>query len=77
MAQYFFDIIADGRLAPDEEGTILPDIDAARRKASISLANLARNIGNAEAFPRFAISVRTCDGPVYETVLQWGLETKH
>jgi len=25
MAQYFFDIIADGELVPDEEGMILPD----------------------------------------------------
>jgi hypothetical protein len=77
VAQYFFDIIADGKLAPDEEGTILRDIDAARRKASISLANLARNMGRVEGFPSFAISVRTSDGPVYESVLQWGLDTRH
>jgi len=30
MAQYFFDIIADGKLVPDEEGMILPDFNAAR-----------------------------------------------
>jgi len=30
MAQYFFDIIAYGKLVPDEEGMILPDFDAAR-----------------------------------------------
>jgi len=77
MAQYFFDVIADGKLAADKEGTILPDIDAARREATISLANLARNMGRLEGFPRFAISVRTSDGPVYETVLQWGLDTRH
>jgi hypothetical protein len=80
MTQFFFDIIADGKLAPDKEGTNLPDLDAARRKASISLANLARNMGYVEGvqgFPRFAISVRTSDGPVYETVLQLDLETRH
>ena len=80
MVQYFFDIIADGHLAPDEEGTILPNIDAARRKASNSLANHARNMGYVDGFrgfPRFAISVRTSDGPVYETVLQLDLETRH
>ena len=27
MAQYFFDIIADGELVPDEEGMILPDCE--------------------------------------------------
>jgi len=77
MTQYFFDIIADGKLAPDNEGTILPNLDAARRKASISLANLARDMGYVEGFPRFAVSVRTSDGPVYETVLQWDLDTRH
>jgi hypothetical protein len=78
MTQFFFDIIADGKLALDKEGTNLPDLDAARRKASISLANLARNMGyRLPGFPRFAISVRTSDGPVYETVLQLDLETRH
>jgi hypothetical protein len=77
VARYFFDIIADGKLAPDEEGADLPDIDSARRKASVSLDHLARNMGPVEGFPRFAVSVRTSDGPVYETVLQWGLATKH
>jgi hypothetical protein len=43
MAQYFFDIIADGKLSPDEEGMILPNMDAARREASRSLADLARD----------------------------------
>jgi hypothetical protein len=77
MVQYFFDIIADGQLAPDEEGMILPNIDAARREASRSLAHLARDADRSEGFPRFAISVRTSDGPVYESVLEWDLETKH
>jgi hypothetical protein len=80
MAQYFFDIISDGQIVLDEHGTMLPNIDAARRKASASLAILARNMGYAEGvegFPRFAISVRTTDGPVYETVLHWDLETRH
>ena len=77
MARYFFDIIADGQLAPDEEGTMLPNMDAARRKASVSLAKLAGKMDSLDSFPRFAISVRTSDGPVYETVLQWGLATRH
>jgi hypothetical protein len=77
MPQYFFDIIADGQLAPDEEGMILPTMDAARREASRSLAHLARDADRSEGFPRFAVSVRTCDGPVYESVLEWNSETKH
>jgi hypothetical protein len=77
MAQYFFDIIANGQLALDEEGMILPTMDAARREASRSLAHLARDADRSEGFPRFAISVRTSDGPVFESVLEWNLETKH
>lgn len=77
MARYFFDIIADGQLAPDEEGTMLPNMDAARRKASVSLAKLAGKMDCLDSFASFAISVRTSDGPVYETVLQWGLATRH
>ena len=52
-------------------------MDAARREASRSLAHLARDADRSEGFPRFAISVRTSDGPVFESVLEWNLETKH
>ena len=76
----FFRYYRRWQTCPDEAGTSLPDINAARRKASVSLAILARNMGyveGVEGFPRFAISVRTSDGPVYETVLQGDLETRH
>jgi hypothetical protein len=42
MAHYFFDIIADGKLSPNEEGMVLPSIDSPRREASRSLPDLAR-----------------------------------
>jgi hypothetical protein len=77
MAQYFFDIIADGKLVPDEEGMILPDFDAARREASRSLAQLARAEIHSQDLPKLTISVRTSEGPVCEAALQRGLGTTH
>ena len=77
MMRYFFDITADGELTPDEEGMILPNIDAAWHEASDSLADLARDTVRSEGTPRLAISVRTDDGPVCEAVFQWNIERKH
>jgi hypothetical protein len=74
MPQYFFDIVADGELVPDEEGMNLPGLDAARREASHSLGDLARDTARPD---RLAISVRTSDGPVFETAFRWDLETKY
>jgi hypothetical protein len=79
MAQYFFDIIAGGKLSPDEEGMILPNMEAARREATRSLADLARDIIRTEYPPGFGltISVRNCEGPVFETAFQWNTGTRH
>ena len=73
MARSFFDIVADGELNPDEEGMNLPNIEAARREASHSLADLARDAVRSEGTPRLVISVRTEEGPVCEAVFQWNL----
>ena len=77
MAQYFSDIIADGKLVADEEGMILPDFDAARREASRSLAQLARAECHSEDLPKLTISVRTSEGPVFEAGLQPAFGTTH
>jgi hypothetical protein len=78
MAQYFFfDIIAGGQLSLDEEGMTLPNMEAARREATRSLADLARDINRTEYPPGLTISVRNCEGPVLETAFQWITETRH
>ncbi|WP_414643514.1 DUF6894 family protein [Bradyrhizobium barranii] len=56
---------------------ILPDFDAARREASRSLAQLARAERDSKDLPKLTISVRTSEGPVFETGLQRGLRTTH
>jgi hypothetical protein len=73
VTRYFFDIIANDELAPDEEGMILPNMEAARREASRSLADLARDTVRSGS-PRLAISVRTDDGPVCEAAFEWNIE---
>jgi hypothetical protein len=70
MTRYFFDVLANGEIARDEEGTILPNIDAARREASLSLADLARDTLRSEGSPSLVIEVRTSDGPVFEAALR-------
>jgi hypothetical protein len=77
LAQYFFDVIADGDLIPDEEGTNLANIDAARREAHRSLADLARDVIRTEHPPKLTISVRSSEGPVFEASFEWGLQTTH
>jgi hypothetical protein len=41
MPRYFFNTV-DGRRYPDEDGTDLPDMDAVRRKATLTLAELLK-----------------------------------
>jgi hypothetical protein len=43
MPRYFFDFSDDGRVVRDEEGTELPDLDAARDEALKTLAGIARD----------------------------------
>jgi len=59
MTRYFFNVMAAGNLIHDEEGMILPNVEAARREASRSLADLARDAVRNDGTPRLAISVRT------------------
>jgi hypothetical protein len=73
MTRYFFDVLANGKLAPDEEGMILPNIDAARTEASRALADLARDTLRSEGSPRIGIEVRTADGPAFEAAFLWNL----
>ncbi|MDB5477278.1 MAG: hypothetical protein JWP49_2789 [Phenylobacterium sp.] len=41
MPRYFFNTV-DGRRYPDEDGTDLPNMDAVRRKATLTLAELLK-----------------------------------
>ena len=56
---------------PMKRGMILPNTTEARREASRSLADLARDTIREDGSPRLAISVCTSDGPVFQATLQW------
>ena len=43
MPKYYFDIRKKGRFVPDEEGTDLPDMDAAEREAAELAASIGRD----------------------------------
>ena len=43
MPRYFFDIVINhGAVSPDEDGTVLPDIEAAREEAFETLLEMAK-----------------------------------
>jgi len=46
MTRYFFNVMAAGNLIPDEEGMILPNVEAARREAFRSLADPRARCGS-------------------------------
>jgi hypothetical protein len=76
MTRYFFDVLQDGKITFDDEGAILPNIEAARKEATLALADLARDTLRSEGSPRVGIDVRTSDGPAFEAAFQWSLEPK-
>jgi hypothetical protein len=43
MPKYYFDIREKGRFVPDEEGTDLPDFEAAEREAAELAASIGRD----------------------------------
>ena len=73
--RYFFDI-RDDQLVPDEEGMILPDIEAAQEEATRTLTDLVREAMPAESAGGMTIEVRNQHGPVLEASLTWRLIVK-
>jgi len=66
--RYFFDI-RDDQLVPDEEGMILPDIEAAQEEATRTLTDLVREAMRAGSAGGMTIEVRSQHGPVLEASL--------
>jgi hypothetical protein len=73
--RYFFDI-RDDQLVPDEEGMILPDIEAAQEEATRTLTDLVREAMRGESAGGMTIEVRSQHGPVLEASLTWRLIVK-
>ena len=67
MTTYYFDLRSNGTLSFDEEGTELPDANAAHEQAVETLAEVCRT-GTLEGGPeqRFGVQVRDEIGAVLE-----------
>ncbi|WP_244068257.1 DUF6894 family protein [Bradyrhizobium sp. Ce-3] len=64
MKRYFFDIREDDELAVDEEGILLPDIEAAEIEAAKSLADVVRDRAIANRSRQVTIEVRDESGAI-------------
>jgi hypothetical protein len=73
MKLYFFDIRDGEDLIPDEVGVELPDINAVKTEAALSLADITRTDFIGQPFRHMAIEVRDDDGPVLEATFHWKL----
>jgi hypothetical protein len=62
MGRYFFDLLEDGKLAVDTEGTELEDGDAAALEAAQALAEYALDVLPAAQVKRLVMTVRDESG---------------
>jgi hypothetical protein len=80
MPRYYFDIRDADDLAVDEEGIVLPDLQAVQVEAARSLVDMARHAVWTKAETilghRMAVQVRDENGPVLEARFTFELERR-
>jgi hypothetical protein len=69
MARYYFDHRDNDRFFPDDEGTELPDLAAARSDAATTLAEIAKDVIPGSEQRTLTIEVRDDNGPIFATRL--------
>ena len=78
MKRYFFDIRDGDKVALDEEGMVLPDIQAVQEEAARSLADIAKDAVRRSSSQgighRIAIEVRDDAGPVLQAKFTFAVE---
>jgi hypothetical protein len=76
MQRFFFDLqFDDEKPSEDEEGTLLPDVEAAQLEATRSLSDFSRAIvDDKERLRKLAIHVRDDSGPVLVAVLRFEIK---
>lgn len=75
MTRYYFDLVDDDGLFPDEEGLELADFRAAQVEAAKSLADMARDAtyeSGSSSKRHMAIAVRDDAGPVMHVGFEFG-----
>lgn len=66
MSHYFFDTRDGDRFVKDDVGIELPDLDSAKREATLSLAELARDVVAGDDRRILTVQVREGEDPVLE-----------
>jgi hypothetical protein len=66
---YFFDTRDNGTFIEDDVGQDLADLDAAKRQAALSLAELARDVLPGSIKRELSVEVRNAVRPVLKDVL--------
>jgi hypothetical protein len=76
MQRFFFDLqFDDEKPSEDEEGTLLPDVEAAQLEAARSLSDFSRAIvDDKERLLKLTIHVRDDSGPVLVAVLRFEIK---
>jgi hypothetical protein len=76
MQRFFFDLqFDDEKPSEDEEGTLLPDVEAAQLEAARSLSDFSRAIvDDKERLQKLTIHVRDDSGPVLVAVLRFEIK---
>jgi hypothetical protein len=70
MPRYFFHIIHHGQFIRDDEGSILPGLDAVEREAKASALDLASQIASVRQRPDdWCIEVHDIDGKIVTSLL--------
>ena len=68
MMRYFFDIVKDGHLDCDQEGTDLPSLDVARVEAGRCAGEIIRCAASTALPKRWTMSIRDHHGHVMTTL---------
>ena len=69
MPLYFFDTRDNDLFVEDQVGVELPDLEAVKRQAAISLAELARDVLPGSLSRKLAVEVRDGRQPVLKALL--------
>ena len=69
MPLYFFDTRDNDTLVEDDIGVDLPDLEAVKRQASLSLAELARDVLPGSLKRQLAVEVRDERQPILRALL--------
>ena len=79
MTRFFFDLKRNGDCATqDEEGSLLPGVDAAHVEAARCLADFAREVIECDEHEsRLAVIVRDDSGPMLEASLTFQVTRVH